>query len=85
MVTCTVSFCWWMPAKAQLDVDPPETEDHSIVKRKVTFVKVLFNFASLCTFHQAAFDASSASEQPKLAQCVLPDLERQLHFCASKE
>lgn len=42
-----VSFCRWMPVKAQLAVDPPETEDHSIVKTKVTFVKVLFNCASL--------------------------------------
>lgn len=78
MVTCIVSFCWWMPVKAQLDVDPSETEYHGIVKRKVTFVKVLFNFASLCTFYHA----SSASE---LAQCVLPDSVRQLNFSASTE
>lgn len=53
--------------KVQLDVDLPEAEDHSIVARKATFVKILFNFASRGTFHQAAFDASSASEQRKLA------------------
>lgn len=85
MVTCIVSFSWWMPVKAQLDVELPEAEDHSIAKRKATFVKVLFNFASLGTFHQASFDASSASEQHKLAQCVLPDSARQLNFCASTE